>query len=339
MPAVETHGLTKTYGEVKANDDVSFTVERGEIFGYLGPNGAGKTTTIRMLLGFIQPTSGTAEVLGADVHDRRALTERKHDIGYLPDTLGFDEHLTGEQVLDYFAGMRDDSRRDELLELFRPPLDRKVETYSSGNKRMLGIVQAFMHDPDFVVMDEPTSGLDPLKQDRLRLFLEEERERGKTIFFSSHILSEVQQVCDRVGIIREGGIVALEEIESLLKRSGKEVRVQFAGAVDREEFVTDDMIDVEVFDDAVHFTYTGESQTLLEHLVQYETVDVDIGNPQLETIFRHYYEGSREPSEEGDDGVEGGDEPGEPQGSDANGSVDGRSSGDGSGEGGASGSR
>ncbi|MFW5928869.1 MAG: ABC transporter ATP-binding protein [Halobacteriota archaeon] len=301
MPAVETRDLTKTYGDVTANDEVSFTVDEGEIFGYLGPNGAGKTTTIRMLLGFIQPSSGTAEVLGADVRDRRALTQRKHDIGYLPDTLGFDEHLTGRQVLDYFARLRGDSRRDELLELFTPPLERKIEAYSSGNRRMLGIVQAFMHDPDFVIMDEPTSGLDPLKQDRLRLFLEAERDRGKTIFFSSHVLSEVQQVCDRVGIIRDGAIVALEEIDSLLKRSGKEVRVQLAEPVDEDAFVTDDMIDVEVLDDTVHFTYTGDSQTLLEHLVGFETTDIHVGNPQLETIFRHYYEGSTDDEVEGRD--------------------------------------
>lgn len=291
MPTIKTNGLTKRYEDVTANDDVTFTVESGEIFGYLGPNGAGKTTTIRLLLGLIKPTSGTAEVLGADIHDRRALTEVKSEIGYLPDTLGFDEQLTGRQVLDYFARMRGDERRAELLELFTPPLDKAVETYSSGNRRMLGIVQAFMHDPKFVIMDEPTSGLDPLKQDRLRLFLEEERDAGKTIFFSSHVLSEVQQVCDRVGIIRDGALVALEDIDDLLNRSGKEVRIQLADSVDEDVFVTDEMIDVERVDSAMHFTYTGETQTLLEHIVQFESVDVDIGNPQLETIFKHYYTG------------------------------------------------
>ncbi len=291
MPAIQTTDLTKRYGDVAANDGVTFSVESGEVFGYLGPNGAGKTTTIRMLLGLIRPTCGTAEVLGADVHDRRALTAVKSEIGYLPDTLGFDDHLTGRQVLDYFARMRGDERRGELLELFTPPLDQPVGTYSAGNRRMLGIVQAFMHDPAFVIMDEPTSGLDPLKQDRLRLFLESERDAGKTIFFSSHVLSEVQQVCDRVGIIRDGELVALEDIDELLARSGKEVRVQLAEPVDEEDFLTDDMIDVELFDDAVHFTYTGDAQSLLEHLVRFETSDVDIGNPQLETIFKHYYTG------------------------------------------------
>ncbi|RQH03027.1 ABC transporter ATP-binding protein [Natrarchaeobius oligotrophus] len=281
--------MTKRYGETVANDDVSFAVETGEIFGYLGPNGAGKTTTIRLLLGLIKPTSGTAEVLGADIRDRRALTEVKADIGYLPDTLGFDDRLTGNEALDHFARMRGDERREELLELFHPPLEKPIETYSSGNRRMLGIVQAFMHDPDLVIMDEPTSGLDPLKQDRLHKFLEEERDAGTTVFFSSHVLSEVQRVCDRVGIIRDGELVALEDIESLLERSGKQVWVHLAEPVDEAEFLTDQMIDVEVVDNSVQFTYTGDYNALLEHLVRYDVQNLDIANPQLDDVFKHYY--------------------------------------------------
>jgi len=289
MSTIEIHGLTKRYGDIVANDDVTFDVEPGEIFGYLGPNGAGKTTTIRLLLGLIKPTAGTAEVLGADIRDRRALTAAKSNLGYLPDTLGFEERLIGSQALDYFARMRGDERRDELLELFHPPLDRPIETYSTGNRRMLGIVQAFMHDPDLIIMDEPTSGLDPLKQDRLHQFIENERDAGKTIFFSSHILSEVQRIADRVGIIRNGEIVALEDIDTLLKRSGKHVWVHLETRVDEEQFVTEDMIDVEIVDTSVQFTYTGEAKALLEHLVTFDVRDVDISDPQLDDIFKHYY--------------------------------------------------
>ena len=289
MSAIQFDGLTKRYGEIVANDGVTFDVESGEIFGYLGPNGAGKTTTIRLLLGLIKPTDGTAEVLGTDIRDRRALTDVKTRIGYLPDTLGFDDRLTGRQVLDHFARMRGDERREELLELFTPPLDQRLETYSSGNRRMLGIVQAFMHDPDLVIMDEPTAGLDPLKQDRLHLFLDEERETGTTIFFSSHILSEVQRVADRVGIIRAGEIVALEDVNDLLKRGGKDVRVHLAESVAEEQFRTDAMHDVEVVDSSVQFTYTGEVKPLLEHLVRFDIDDVDISDPQLDDIFKHYY--------------------------------------------------
>ncbi|MHC3437403.1 ABC transporter ATP-binding protein [Natrialbaceae archaeon A-gly3] len=289
MSVIRIDDLTKRYGEIAANDGVSFDVEAGEIFGYLGPNGAGKTTTIRLLLGLIKPTSGTAEVLGADIRDRRALTEAKADVGYLPDTLGFEERLTGREALDYFARMRGDERREELLELFHPPLDQRIETYSAGNRRMLGIVQAFMHDPDLVILDEPTSGLDPLKQDRMHAFLEDERDAGKTIFFSSHVLSEVQRVCDRVGIIRQGELVALEDIETLLKRGGKDVRVQLAEPVDEGRFVTGEIIDLETVDSTVRFTYTGEPAALLEHLVGFEIEDVEIGDPRLEDIFKHYY--------------------------------------------------
>ena len=289
MATIDVENLTKRYGDVAANDAVTFEVTRGEIFGYLGPNGAGKTTTIRQLLGFIKPTAGTAEVLGADINDRRALTEVKARIGYLPDTLGFEERQTGQQVLDHFARMRGDERREELLELFHPPLHKRVETYSSGNKRMLGIVQAFMHDPDLVIMDEPTAGLDPLKQDRLHEFITAESDAGKTIFFSSHILSEVQRVCDRVGIIRDGKLVALEDIDSLLKRTGKDVHVQFETDVDHSQFVTEEMIDVEPMQMGFRFTYTGQAKQLLAHLVEFPIEDVSISNPQLDDIFKHYY--------------------------------------------------
>lgn len=289
MAVIELDDLSKHYDEVVANDTVSFTVDKGEIFGYLGPNGAGKTTTIRLLMGFIKPTSGTAHVLDADIRDRQALTDARANLGYLPDDLGFDDRLTGRQALDYFAQMRGDERREELLELFHPPLDRRIDEYSTGNRRMLGIVQAFMHDPDLVIMDEPTAGLDPLKQDRLHAFIEDERDAGKTIFFSSHILSEVQRVADRVGIIRDGEIVALEDIETLLTRSGKQVWVTFDEPVEPDGFTTDEMIDVEVADGSIRFTYTGEAMTLLEHLVQYDVGDVEIGDPQLDDIFKHYY--------------------------------------------------
>ncbi|SIR97882.1 ABC transporter ATP-binding protein [Natronorubrum thiooxidans] len=296
MSAIRITDLTKRYGEIAANDGISFAVGRGEIFGYLGPNGAGKTTTIRLLLGLIKPTSGTAKLLGADIRDRRALTAAKADLGYLPDTLGFEERLTGREALDYFSRMRGDERRDELLELFDPPLEQRIETYSAGNQRMLGIVQAFMHDPTVAILDEPTAGLDPLKQDRMHAFLEAERDAGKTIFFSSHVLSEVQRVCDRVGIIREGKLVALEDINDLLERGGKEVRVQLTESVDERAFVTEQMIDVETVDSTVRFTYTGEAAALLDHLVRFEIDDVDIGDPQLDDIFKHYY-GDETPSE------------------------------------------
>ncbi|ALG81949.1 ABC transporter [Halanaeroarchaeum sulfurireducens] len=225
MPPIEVDDLTKDYGSVLANDAISFTVENGEIFGYLGPNGAGKSTTIRMLLGLLQPTAGTATVLGADSADEAAMIEAKQRIGYLPATLGFDEEVTGEEVLAYHGSIKGDTRLSDLLDIFSPPIDRPIREYSSGNKRMLGVIQAFMHDPDLVIMDEPTAGLDPLKQAEFNEFVNEERAKGTTVFFSSHVLSEVRQICDRVGIIRSGKLVELEDMKTLLGQGGKRVRI------------------------------------------------------------------------------------------------------------------
>ncbi|ADJ15000.1 ABC transporter ATP-binding protein [Halalkalicoccus jeotgali] len=290
MAPIEVTDLTKRYGDggVVAIDSLSFSVEEGEVFGFLGPNGAGKTTTIRTLLGLLSPTEGTAQVLGADIRDEAALIEAKRRIGYLPADLGFDEGMTGEQVLDHHAAIKGGERREELLELFTPPVEREIREYSTGNEQMLGIVQAFMHDPDLVIMDEPTSGLDPLKQEAFHAFLETERERGTTVFFSSHVLSDVRRICDRIAILREGRLVALEDVETLLDRGGKRVRVRLADDPD-EAFLTDGMLDRRMSDSTVTFTYVGEYNALLNHLANYDVLDVEIKEPPLEDVFMHYY--------------------------------------------------
>ncbi|RQG87054.1 ABC transporter ATP-binding protein [Natrarchaeobius halalkaliphilus] len=239
MAAVELEGLTKHYGGVRANDSISFAVERGEIFGYLGPNGAGKTTTIRMLLGLISPTDGSARVLGADITDERALIEAKRRIGYLPDDPQFDESATGREILELHAGIKGDERSEKLLDLFDPPLERPIREYSHGNVRKLGLVTAFMHDPELVILDEPTGGLDPLMKQRFAEFVRGERDRGRTLFFSSHILGEVRRLCDRVGIIRSGRVVTVEPIDALVDRSGKVVRLVTADPIPRATFDRD----------------------------------------------------------------------------------------------------
>ncbi|MDG5776308.1 ABC transporter ATP-binding protein [Haloarculaceae archaeon H-GB2-1] len=289
MAAIEVAGLTKRYGETVANEDLTFDVESGEIFGYLGPNGAGKTTTIRTLLGFQSPTAGTARLLGHDVRDEGDLLAAKADLGYLPGDPAFDGSVTGRTVLDYQASLKGDTRRDELLELFDPPLDRKIRAYSSGNRQMLGIVQTFMHDPDLVVMDEPTSGLDPLKQGLLNDFLRTERDRGVTVFFSSHVLSEVRQVCDRVGIIRDGELVALEDVETLLRRGGKRVRVTTREALTEADLELDGVVEFEQVGETTQFTYTGDYNDLLNALSAFELLDLEIDEPPLEDVFMHFY--------------------------------------------------
>ncbi|RRJ30080.1 ABC transporter ATP-binding protein [Halocatena pleomorpha] len=289
MDAIEVTELTKEYGSVRAVDSLSFTVSEGEIFGYLGPNGAGKTTTIRALLGLLTPTSGTARVLGADVREEAALIEAKRHIGYLPATLGFDEAVTGRRVLDYHASLKGDYRRDELLETFTPPLDRPIREYSTGNTRMLGIIQTFMHDPDLVIMDEPTAGLDPLKQEEFNEFIRAERRRGTTIFFSSHVLSEVRRVCDRVGILRAGRLVGLEEIGALLDRGGKRVHVVPSDGDSLGVADLDGAVDVTTVGEEIQFTYTGEYNTLLDELAGHDVRDIEISEPALEDVFMHYY--------------------------------------------------
>lgn len=289
MPAISVEGLTKDFGETRAIDNLRFEVAEGEIFGYLGPNGAGKTTTIRTLLGFLTPTEGTATVLGADIHDEQALLEAKRAIGYLPGELSFDKGVTGNSFLEYQAELKGDSRLDDMLDLFQPPLDRKIREYSSGNRQMLGIIQTFMHDPDLVIMDEPTRGLDPLMQERLNTFLREERDSGVTILFSSHILAEVRRVCDRVGIIRQGEIVALETIQSLLHKGGKRVRIHTEEPVDPGEFDLDGVIDFELVGEEAHFTFAGNYNHLLDRLSAYTLIDMEVEEPPLEEVFMHFY--------------------------------------------------
>jgi len=298
MAALETSGLTKYYGDTRGVADLDLAVEAGEVFGYLGPNGAGKTTTIRTLLGFIAPTGGSATVLGADVADRTALREAKRRVGYVPGELGFDEDVTGEAYLHYQARLKGGPRREELVELFTPPLDRPIGEYSRGNKQKLAVVQAFMHDPDLVIMDEPTSGLDPLLQERFYEFVRAERDAGTTVFFSSHVLSEVRKVCDRVAILRDGHLVELTPVEELLGRGGRLVRVRLADPADG---VPVDGAGDPTFSEGgrgVAFTFTGDYDALVDWLADRSVLDLEVEEPPLEEVFLHYY-GDDRPAAEG----------------------------------------
>ena len=299
MAAIELENLTKTYGDVRANDGLTLDVNDGEIFGYLGPNGAGKTTTIRLLMGFIHPSAGSARVLGTDITDRHALVAAKQRIGYLPDEPGFDRQDTGREVLNLHERVKGGPRRAEMLELFEPPLDREIREYSRGNVRKLGLVTTFMHDPDLVILDEPTGGLDPLLQQRFAEFLRAERDRGVTVFFSSHILSEVRRLCDRVGIIRQGKLVEVEPVDTLMHRTGKVVRVDSAEPIPVEEFRLDGVSELEVSSDAAGadsvthctFTYTGNLTALLDRLREYPLIDLTIEEAPLEDVFLQFYGG------------------------------------------------
>ncbi len=246
MDALTTVALTKAYGhaagpvhrpgrgatgEVRALEDLSIAVHEGEIFGFLGPNGAGKSTTIRLLLGFLHPTSGSATVLGLDVvRDSVAIRSR---VGYLPGGIALYDSLTGERLLDYLGELtgRPSTRRAELvdrLELSARTLDRPVRDYSRGMRQKIGIIQALQHDPELAILDEPTEGLDPLMQRAFYTILDDLKAAGRTIFFSSHVLSEVERVCDRVAIVRRGQLVALQDVASLLEHRKRNVELRAA---------------------------------------------------------------------------------------------------------------
>lgn len=289
---IELEGLTKFYGEVKGVADLSFEVGASEVFGFLGPNGAGKSTTIRILLGLISPTSGGATLLGEDVTDRDSLLSVKPDIGYIPDDHAFYESMTGAHLLDYLGRLKGDERRDELLDRFPIPKNRPVRAYSSGNKQKLAIVQAFMHDPAVVIMDEPTSGLDPLLQNEFYQLIEEEQAAGTTCFFSSHILSEVRRVCDRVAIIRDGELVALEEIDRLLRKSGTIVTVELEESPPTEAFSFPGIVEVtrNAEDDSYTLIVSENFDGLIEALNRYTVSNLSVREASLDDVFMHFYE-------------------------------------------------
>ena len=287
MDIIEIKNLTKYYGKIKGIEDVSLSVKKGEIFGFLGPNGAGKTTTIRTLLGFLKPTSGNAYIFGLDIDEDGI--EIKQDVGYIPGDLNLYGHLTGRQFLNYFISLRDSDMYllDELLSIFEVPLDRKIKGYSKGMKQKLGIIQAFMHDPELVVMDEPTAGLDPLLQQEFYKFLKKEKVKGRTIFFSSHILSEVDKVCDRVAIIRNGSLVALEDVDTLKNKKGKIIRVK----IKEKPSKFNGPKQIKVKDGWIQFVASDDIDRWIKKLAKYTILDIEINEFSLEDIFMRYYEG------------------------------------------------
>lgn len=284
---IEINNLTKYYGKIKGVENLTFTVKKGEIFGFLGPNGAGKTTTIRTLLGYLHPTRGTASIFGKNIEEN--IVEIKREVAYIPGDLNLYGHLTGKQFLDYFASLRNREMTilDELLEIFEVPLGRKIRGYSKGMKQKLGIIQAFMDDPKMVIMDEPTAGLDPLLQQKFYEFLRKQKKKGRTMFFSSHILSEVDRICDRVGIIRNGNLVALEDVETLKHKKGKIIRVKIKEKTETFKAPKD----MKIKNGWIEFVASDSIDQWIKKLAKYTILDLEINDFSLEDIFIHYYEG------------------------------------------------
>jgi ABC-2 type transport system ATP-binding protein len=294
MAVIETDRLTKRYGTARGIDELTLAVEEGEVFGFLGPNGAGKTTTTRTLLDLLHPTSGSARIFGLDSRrDSRAIRAR---LGVLPGDFAFDEHLTGHQLLRYFGalrGLEGPGRAAELAERFHADLSRPLGELSRGNRQKVGLIQALFHEPELLVLDEPTTGLDPLMQEEFLAVVGEHRDRGGTVFLSSHDLDEVERICDRVGIIREGRLVAVENVAEMRGRAFRNVTVRFEGPVDASEF--SDYEDVSSTDGTLTFRVRGDVDGVIKRLARHHVADVEITRPTLEELFLTYYAREREP--------------------------------------------
>ena len=289
---IHTEELTKHYGDVEALVDLDLDVRAGEVFGFLGPNGAGKTTMIRTILDEIRPTSGSASILGMDSHDQSV--EIRNHIGYVPGDLSMYPSLTGKDTLTYFSNLRggvDWDYVEELADRLDADLSKKVGDLSSGNRQKVGLIQAFMNRPDVLIMDEPSSGLDPLIQREFQTIMREVAAEGRTVFLSSHTLSEVQRVADRVGIIRHGVLIALESVASLRSKAIRRVDLYFDNTVDESAFdAIPGVREVESEDHHIMLSFDGHMEELLQTATGLNTlVDITTQEADLEEIFLTYY--------------------------------------------------
>lgn len=284
--AIEAKGLTKIYGRARGITDVDLAVPEGDFLGFIGPNGAGKSTTIRILLGLIAPTGGTAKIFGEDIRGKR--TELLARIGYMPSEANFYRGMKAGEVLAYSAGLRKRDCREEASRLCRRlelDVNKRVDQLSLGNRKKVSIVCALQHAPDLCILDEPTSGLDPLIQREFYRILEERNRAGATIFLSSHVLSEIQKYCKHAAVIKEGRILACDSIEALGHTNAKEVTLTGIAAPP----VLEGMRNIRAEGNTVRFLYSGDLRKLMSALARLPVEDVNITEPDLEEIFMHYY--------------------------------------------------
>lgn len=291
MNIIETHSLTKYYGKSRGIIDVDLEINEGEIFGFIGPNGAGKSTAIRTLLGLIRPTSGNGSIFGLDiVKDTKTI---KKNIGFLPSEVNYYNKMHVRELLEYSARFYEVECYDRiknLTEVFSLDLERKFIDLSRGNKKKVAILQSLIHKPRLLILDEPTTGLDPLMQAKFFRILKEENEKGVTIFFSSHTLSEVQKMCKRVGIIKEGRILKVEDIEGLRKKQLRKIQLELGSADSGGPVICDGIISSQPNIHGLSFMFSGKMNKLLQVLRERDVVDLIIEEPTLEEIFLHYYE-------------------------------------------------
>jgi len=292
-PIIDITDLSKFYGKARGIEHVNLEIGEGEIFGFIGPNGAGKSTTIRILLNLIFPTGGSARILGMDVI--RDTKKIKRQVGYIPSDgtpyASMEVHEFLSYCIRFYPEQNSTHRIAELSDLFELDLKRKVAELSMGNRKKVSIVQSLLHNPKLLILDEPTMGLDPLMQAKFFELLRSENRKGMTIFFSSHNLDEVQMLCKRVAIIKEGKIIKLEDIESLRKKQLKKVHIQFEDQADQQTFIVPGIGDmITKLGNMLSFMYSGDINELVGSLAGRKIVHLTIEEPSLEEIFMHYYE-------------------------------------------------
>jgi ABC-2 type transport system ATP-binding protein len=296
-PAIRTEQLVKWYGRARALDGLDLEVHQGEVFGFLGPNGAGKTTTIRLLLDLIRPTSGSVELFGQD--PRAGGPELRRRVGYLPGDFAIEGRQTAREALRFLGNLRGGvpaGRIDALADRLGLDATRRIKDLSKGNRQKVGLVQAFMAEPDLLVLDEPTSGLDPLVRREFLAIVRESTKAGRTVFMSSHVLAEVQQAADRVGILRDGRIVAVERVEALRERAVHEVRIRFAAPVPAAAFESlPDVYGVRVDGAELTCRVKGRADALVKAAANYTVLSILSHEPDLSEYFLAYYD-SQEPS-------------------------------------------
>ena len=289
---IEIRQLTKDYGNNRGIFDVSLSVKKGEVFGFLGPNGAGKSTTIRHLMGFIQADQGSCQINGLDCLRDHARIQQA--LGYLPGEIAFMDDMTGLEFIKFMAkmkGMTDLTKAYELMERFELNPQGKIKKMSKGMKQKVGIICAFMHDPELLILDEPSSGLDPLMQNRFIELVLEEKQRGKTIFMSSHIFEEIERTCDRTAMIKDGRLISIEELQTLKASKHKTYQIMFATEELAEQFMNEGFECEQVESTVVKVLPRNNLNYLLATLSRYDIVDLDITKLTLEELFLHFYGG------------------------------------------------
>lgn len=293
---IEVKNVTKDYGQGKGIFDVNLSVKKGEVFGFLGPNGAGKTTTIRNLMGFIRPDRGSCSIDNMDCYKNAATIQE--NLGYLAGEIAFLDDLTGKQMMEFIAamkGLKDKRKMYDLMERFELDPKGKIKKMSKGMKQKIGIICAFMSDPEIIILDEPTSGLDPLMQNRFVDLILEEKAKGKTIFMSSHIFEEIERTCDRTAIIKDGKIVAIEDMETLKAKKSKFYTVEFTSFNEGKRFVKENP-EINIVEDTgskITVAVKGEILNFLKVITNYEVKDLDVKVKTLEEIFLHFYGGEK----------------------------------------------